>query len=313
MTQLTSNPRANSGQPGARKNSRLWMILTFLFIISTILLLIFFVPKIRTYRELAKEKETQRTLLQYELEDLMAAHDSIKTAYGTLADSLIVKDSLIRVNAEEIKQLLNYKWEYQKVNKKLELLRKITQGYVHQLDSLFTVNRELKEENEKIRQQYALEQDRTRELSKDKEVLIEKMSQAAVLNAFNLTASTLRFTGSGRERETDKASRVERVQVCFTLGENPLVEPGIKTLYVRIIRPDGVVVTQKIGEDYTFELNGELLEYSMKKEIEYRQKDTEVCMYWGKKSKEEAAMVGIYNVFLYTDAHEIGKTTFELR
>jgi hypothetical protein len=313
MTQVTSNPRTNSGQSGAKKNSRLWMILALLFIISTVLLLILLLPQIRSYKELAKEKETQRTLLQYELEDLMAAHDSIKISYGMLADSLSIKDSVIRANADEIKQLLNYKWEYQKVNKKLELLRNITQGYVHQLDSLFTVNRDLKEENEKIRQQYASEQNRTRELSRDKEVLIEKMSQAAVLNTFNLTASTLRFTGSGRERETDRADRVERVQVCFTLGENPLVEPGIKTLYIRIIRPDGVVVTQKIGEDYTFDFNGALLEYSIKKEIEYRQKDTEVCMYWGKKSKEEAAMVGIYNVFLYTDTHEIGKTTFELR
>jgi hypothetical protein len=289
------------------------MILAILFVLATILLLILLLPQIRNYKELVKEKETQRTLLQYELEDLMAAHDSIKVSYGQLADSLSFKDSVIRANADEIKQLLNYQWEYQKVNKKLELLRKITQGYVHQLDSLFTVNRELKEENEKIRQQFASEQTRTRELSRDKDVLIEKISEAAVLNAFNLTASTLRFTGSGRERETDRADKVERVQVCFTLGENQLVEPGIKTLYIRIIRPDGVVVTQKVGEDYTFDFNGELLEYSIKKEIEYRQTNTEVCMYWGKKSKEEAAMTGIYNVFLYTNAHEIGKTTFELR
>lgn len=289
------------------------MILAILFLIAVVVILIFLLPRVSKYKELAKEKETQRTMLQHELNNLMVAHDSIKREYGALADSLTVKDSLIRANAEEIKQLLNYKWEYHKVNKKLQLLRNITQGYVHQLDSLFTVNRDLKEENEKIRQQYAKEQDRTRELAKDKEELIEKVSQAAVLNTYNLEASTVRFTGSGRERTTDKASKVERVKVCFTLGGNLLIEPGIKTIYIRIIRPDGVTVTQKIGGDYTFDFNGQQLEYSVKKEIDYKQADTDVCMYWTKKSKEEAAMVGVYKVQVYSGDYEIGNTTFELK
>ncbi|GAB4224842.1 MAG: hypothetical protein Kow00127_25640 [Bacteroidales bacterium] len=289
------------------------MVVAIILLLLLIGGLVFFIPKISTYKELVREKETQRTMLQYELNDLMAEHDSIKREYGTLADSLRVKDSIIRANAEEIKQLLNYKWEYTRVNKKLNLLRKITQGYVHQLDSLYTVNRELKEENEKIRQQYAREQDRTRELSKEKETLVEKVNEAAVLRAYNLNVTTVRFTGSGRERLTDKANKVERVKICFTVGANNLVEPGIKAFYTRIIRPDGVVVTQKAGGDYSFEADGKQMEYTVKKEINYKQESTELCMWWDKKSKEEAAMVGVYNVFVYFDGKEVGRSSFELR
>ena len=289
------------------------MILAVIFLIAAIGVLIYFMPKIAEYKELVKEKDQERILLQYELDDLMASHDSIKMEYGTLADSLSIKDSIIQANAAEIKQLLNYKWEYNKVNKKLNMLREITQGYVHQIDSLFIVNNELKEENEKIRQQYNREQDRTRTLTRDKEELIEKVSEATVLRAYNVTASTLRFTGSGRDRVTDKAKKVERVEVCFTLGENKLTEPGVKVVYVQVIRPDGVVVTQKVGEDYSFETPAGKLQYSTKKEVDYQNKDTYTCLKWDKKTDTEAAMVGIYNVKVFTEGQEIGESSFELK
>jgi hypothetical protein len=289
------------------------MILAILFLLVAVGVLIYFMPKISEYKELVSEKEQERMILQAELDDLMAAHDSIKMEYGTLADSLAVKDSIIRANADEIKQLLNYKWEYYKVNKKLNNLREITQGYVHQMDSLYTVNRELKEENEKIRQQYNREQDRTRELTRDKEELVEKVNEAALLRAYNVSASTLRFTGSGRERVTDKAKKVERVEVCFTLGENRLTEAGPKVIFIQIIRPDGVVVTQKVGEDYSFDTKTGKKQYTAKKEVDYQGKDTYSCLHWNKKTEGEAAMVGVYNVKVFYDGEEIGAASFELK
>ncbi len=311
MTQSSTKPNDMSGSE-KKSNSRVWSILAILLLIIVIGIIIWFISLRNNYESMLADKETQRIDLQNQLNDLIAKHDSIKIEYGALSDSLKVKDSVILANAKEIQSLLNYKWEYGKVNKKLDLLRKITQGYVHQMDSLFTVNRDLKEENEKIRQQYSKEQDRTRELTKDKEVLIEKVNEATVLKAYNLTAGGIRLTGSGRERDTDKASKIEKVKVCFTLGENKLVKPGVKTVYIRILRPDNATVTQKVGGDYSFEFQGQQLEYSTKKEVNYENKDTFTCIYWDKKSKEEAAMVGTYNVYLYADGFEIGKTSFDL-
>jgi hypothetical protein len=313
MSNTPAKPNEANPKSTQKRSSTGWIILVVLLLIILIVLLFWFLPMKSHFTDLIREKDSQKLELQYELDQLMIRHDSIKALYGELADSLLLKDSIISANAKEIQQLLNYKWEYAKVNKKLEKLREITQGYVHQIDSLYTVNRDLKEENEKIRQQYAREQDRTRELTKDKEVLIEKVTQAAVLNAYSLEAYGVRFTGSGRERITDKANKIERVKVCFTLGENKLVEPGIKMVYIRILRPDNVVVTQKVGEDYMFEFQGQQIEYTTKKEVDYQNKDTYTCLFWTKKSKEDAAMVGIYNVFIYAGGHEIGKTSFELK
>jgi hypothetical protein len=312
MTQSSANP--NGGMSSDKNSgSKKWIYIAVLLLIVIVAILIWFLPMKNKYLSMINEKEIQRVELQSELNDLMIKHDSIKAEYGALSDSLSKKDSIIMANAKEIQSLLNYKWEYGKVNKKLELLRKISQGYVHQLDSLFTVNRDLKEENEKIRQQYNKEQDRTRELSKDKEKLIEKVTQATVLKAYSISAMGVRFSGSGKEKETDKAGKIERVKVCFTLGENKLVAPGKKIVYIRILRPDNVVVTQKVDGDYTFEFNGQSMEYTTKQEVDYQNKDTSTCMFWTKKSKEEPAMVGVYNVFIYADGFEIGTTSFELK
>lgn len=312
MTQSPSKPNV-APTPQKKKGSIGLIVLVVLLLIISVGLIIWFFSMRTKYNAMVEDKEQQRIELQDELNNLMAQHDSIKIEYGTLSDSLSIKDSIILANAKEIQQLLNYQWEYRKVNKKLNMLREITQGYVHQLDSLFTVNRELKEENEKIRQQYSREQDKSRELSKEKEELIEKVEQATVLKAYGVSAGGVRLTGSGRERETDKAKKIERVKICFTLGENKLAEPGTKIVYIRIVRPDNVVVTQKVGGDYTFEFEGETLEYSSKKEVDYQNKDTYTCIYWTKKSKEDPAMVGTYNISIYADGFEIGKTSFDLR
>jgi len=312
MTQSSTNPTGGTGSE-KKSDSKKWILIAALLLIVIIAILIWFIPMKNKYLSIISEKEAQKVELQNELDHLMTQHDSIKAEYGALSDTLAVKDSIIMANAKEIQELLNYKWEYGKVNKKLELLRKISQGYVHQLDSLYTVNRELKEENEKIRQQYDQEQDRTRTLSKDKEKLVEKLTQATVLKAYSISSVGVRLTGSGKEKETDKASKIERVKVCFTLGENKLVDPGRKVVYIRIVRPDNVVVTQKVDGDYTFKYQGQTMEYTSKQEVDYQNKDTSTCIYWTKKSKEESAMVGVYNVFIYADGFEIGTSSFMLK
>lgn len=312
MTQPTAKPGSAKEQK-SNKTSKGLIILIILLLIALVGLLIWFVPMKGKYTAMIKEKEAQKVELNKELEELMGQHDDIKVQYGALSDSLSAKDSIIQANAKEIKELLNYKWEYRKVNKKLARLREITQGYVHQMDSLFTVNRELKEENEEIKQQYNLEVKKTTGLVKDKEELIEKVTEASILKAYNLSALGVRFTGSGRAKETDKASRVERIKVCFTLSANKIVEAGTKTIYLRIARPDDEIVTQKLDADsYTFEYKGQPIQYTSKKEIDYQNEAMDLCLFWHKKTKD-AAMVGVYNASIFVDGYEIGSTNFELK
>lgn len=177
--------------------------------------------------KLIDAREVEKVEMQRELDSLMTEHNTIKEIYGTLSDSLSTKDSIIQANAVEIRKLLDTQYEYYKIRKKMAMLQKVAQGYVHQMDSLYTVNRELKEENERIRQVVRTEQGRNQNLIKDKEELTQKMNQAAVLQAYNVTTAAYKVRGT-KSTETDKANRTDKLKICFTIGENSLIEQSTK-------------------------------------------------------------------------------------
>lgn len=261
---------------------------------------------------LLEEKEKQRVELQHELDSLITEHNNIKLEYGTFSDSLVAKDSIIQANALEIRKLLDTQYEFYKVKKKLDRLRSISQGYLKQIDSLYTVNQELKAENEQIRSSYQMEQQKSSSLLKDKEALTEKVTMAAVLRAYKITASGVRGSGD-KERITDKAKRVEKVKVCFTLGENPLLSAGAKNIYVRIARPDKIILARGRGDDYSFSYKGEILQYTMRETVNYQNQAMDICTYWINRSAKENLPEGVYVVSVYAEDFEIGQTSFELK
>lgn len=293
-----------------QSNTKSRVILILLIVCIIILIGWIFVQR-STLTKLSKEKEQEAIELKYELDSVIQEHNKIKLAYGALSDSLAAKDSLIQANAIEIRKLLDTEWEYNKIRKKLAFLQKVAQGYVHQIDSLYTVNRELKAENEKIRQDYKIEQNRNQTLIKDKEQLTQKIDQATFIKAYDVRATTYKVKGGGKEVVTDKASRVDRVRVCFTLGENPLVAAGKRSIYIRITRPDGVVIIKSKYD--TFNFNGQAIPFSLREDVDYQGKAMNLCLNWDKKDSDKAAMKGRYTMSVYTEDKEIGTGSFELK
>ena len=291
-------------------NKRPGTIVIILGIIIAILLVWIFMQRTKL-TGLIHEKEAEKMVLQKELDSLVTEHNKIKKAYGSLSDSLSAKDSIIQINAIEIHKLLDSQWEYDKIRKRIGMLQKIAQGYVHQIDSLYTINHELQAENEKIRQDFRSEQNKNVALVKDKEELNEKVNNAAVLKAYNVSTIAMKMKGGNKEQPTDKASRTERLKVCFTIGENPLVKAGKKIVFVRITRPDGIVVIKTKYD--TFTLNGQTIPYSVREDISYEGKSMNICVYWNKKDNDKPAMKGKYTVSVFTDDKEIGSGSFDLK
>ncbi len=131
-------------QKTGTRSSRITIIILSLAVIALIIWIFY---QRSQFSGLVKEKEAEKIELQSELDSVLTEHNRIKAEYGTLSDSLAAKDSIIQANAIEIRKLLDTQWEYNKVRKKLAMLQQITQGYVRQIDSLYTVNRELVAEN----------------------------------------------------------------------------------------------------------------------------------------------------------------------
>jgi len=290
---------------------RLKIYLSVLLIFVLVLIFWLFIQRSQLLK-LVKEKETEKTELQHELDSVITEHNKIKQSYGALSDSLASKDSIIQANAIEIKKLLDTQWEYNKIRKKLSMLQTIAQGYVRQMDSLYTVNRELQAENERIRLEVKTEQSKNYSLMKDKEELSEKMNQAAFIKAYDVTATAYKLkSGGNKEQVTDKASRTDRLRICFTISENPLVKAGKKIIYIRIQRPDNVVVIKSKYDTFVF--NGQTLPYSIREDITYQGKSLNLCVDWTKKDSDRPAMKGLYVVTVFADDKEIGSGSFTLK
>ena len=279
--------------------------------------LVFFIVRnssLRTDKEaLEAEKEMQRLDFQAEADSLMKVHNDLKESYGELSQELAEKDSIIQADAVEIKKLLDSQWDYNRIKKKMTQLQEISQRYVRQMDSLYTVNRELVAENERIREEYQNERRQNTNLTRQKEELTNKVNQAATMRISNYSAQAVRFKGSGKESVTDRASRAERIRIDFTVAANELIKPGTKLFYVRIADPKRAIISKGSGDEYSFKANGETLQFTEKVRVNYDGKETAVRAYYTKPDAYEL-MPGTYFIDVYEEGGKvIGQTTVDLK
>jgi uncharacterized membrane protein len=271
-----------------------------------------------TSKQLVQEANDQtadlRIVLTGELDSLMFEHEKVQAEYGELTIQMSEKDSIIAANAAEIKKLIAQKADYRRVKKKLAYLRSITQSYVDQIDSLFTVNAQLKEEVHTYKTSLQSEKAKSSSLSQEKEHLTEIINTAAsTLTAYNVEGKTYNLRGKKlREVETYKASRIDRVKICFTVGANALARPGKRYIYIRMSRPDKMIISKGRGDAYSFmTAEGAKLQFSMKKEIDYQNKAVNICTNWDKRT-DAPAMKGTYNITVWMDGVQIGSSSFTL-
>ena len=297
-----------------RKSQPIWLYAILGVLAIALVFLLVRNSSLKTEKEtLEAEKEMQRLDFQAEVDSLMKVHNELKDNYGELSQQLAEKDSIIQADAVEIKKLLDSQWDYYRVKKKLAALQEISQHYVRQMDSLYTVNRELVAENERIREEFQNERRQNTNLTRQKEELTNKVNQAATLKLFNYSAQAVRFKGNGGEASTDRASRAERIRIDFTVAANDIVQPGTKLFYVRIADPKRAIISKGTGDEYAFKSNGETLQFTEKVRVNYDGKETAVRAYYVKPNGVEM-MPGTYFIDVYEEGGKlIGQTAIDLK
>jgi len=252
--------------------------------------------------------KTQHAALQNELDSILMEYEIIKSEYGELNEQLSERDSAILAQAEEIKKLIASQADYRRIKRKLELLQDQGKQYVHMLDSLYTVNRALMEENQEIRKEVSRLHSEQRTLVEEKGVLSEKVSTASKVKGYGFTINGI---GGRKEEVTSKARKVEKFRVTFTLAENPLAQAGEVNLYCRISLPDGRVLALGAGDAYSFLNNGKRLQYTIKTTVNYETKAKPITMVWALRDND-AAVPGEYTAQIFTETDFIGEATVVL-
>lgn len=124
-------------------------------------------------------------------------------------------------------------------------------GLVKEKESLAQQILKIQKKVEEINDRYNKE----KRSSKMKEHIIrekeEQINYASRLILSNFILNGFKVRNSGKEIQTDKASRIDRIKVSFDIVPNKLVESGVKKIYTIIKKPSGEIVTfvnQDTGE-----------------------------------------------------------------
>ena len=249
---------------------------------------------------------TEKMQLENEYKDLAVEYDGYTMT--------IHNDSLLKLfNQEKLKmnklleELKTTKTSnavrISELKKELATLRKVMVHYVNQIDSLNMQNKRLTSENYEVRQKYASASATAEQLSKEKESLNEVVSRAAILEVYNFSMTPL----DKRNKKTDRASKMTTLQFNYTVGKNITATPGMKTIYMRLTRPDDEVMAK--SPDTFFSYENKEIAYSLSKDFEYSGESRNDVLYW---KVEEIMQVGTYHADFFADNNRIGSFTFRI-
>ncbi len=253
----------------------------------------------------------ERNNIKSELLSLQDQYATLQTSDKALQEELDEKRAEISKLLEQAEKHKDDAYVIAKLKKETETLRKIMKHYVVQLDSLNTLNRTILAEKDKVNEDLTNEKGRAEQLTKDKDALQNTVNLGSVLEAENPKATGIKFKSGGtKEVLTNKASRVERIKVSFTLGENRIAKQGVKPVYVRITTPDGKELTKSDDESNLINFNGSRGFYAGKEEINYKNERVNVDVFCSGPSE---FIPGKYLIDIICDEVIVGQTNITLK
>jgi len=256
-------------------------------------------------RDMQELAELDKKEMENEYQRFADQYSEMKMAINN--DSLVEQLTQEQLKTQKLlEELKNIKAtdarEITRLKKELATCRAVIRSYILEIDSLNRLNRNLTEENTKVRGQYAEATKQIEGLNADKQTLSEKVAIAAQLNATGISM----LAKNKKNKTTDKLKRCRTIQVSFNIARNVTAANGVRTLYVRIMKPNGQVLTN----GGTFGYENRNLQYSMKKAVEYTGEETPVSMYW---NVNETLTEGTYQVSIFADGNMIGSRSFSFK
>jgi hypothetical protein len=264
--------------------------------------------------EVAEKQEVteHKDALQVDLENLRNDYESLETNNETLQEEINQNKDRIEQLIREVEKNKNNTALMVKYKKETETLRKIMQNYVVTIDSLNTLNISLRKENLEVKSELSAQQVKYQELNKEKSNLAQKVENASILTSINTFATGIQLKSGGKESETNRAKKTEKIKICFTLGENKIAPKGPKEVFVRILSPEGKVLAEGADENYMFSFEGVRGLFSAKRLVEYQNEVITGCAYYTLK-QGEILPEGRYIADVYADKAKIGSVTFDLK
>ena len=257
------------------------------------------------YASVVAEKDTLKNLL----DEATMRYDGLKTSNAKKDSAITAKDREIADKKSRIANILADKNATQKdLIRAKEMIKSLNidiESYKVQVETLKGQNEQLTKEKEEVTQQkYALEKnfDSARKVIKEREDVIDVGS---TLHASGFNIKGIDEKGGGKEKETTKAKKVDKLRISFNLDENRISQSGTKDLYICIAGPDkqSIAVAALGSGTFTTREEGQKT-YTQKVQINYVQGQKQIVSFDWKQNT--TFQVGDYKIEVYNNGFKIG-------
>ena len=266
-----------------------------------------------TYTLIQQNKETvlfleaDKAEVQKELEAIVVSYNEILQDNKLKDKELIAARDRIVVLLDSVK---NYKANLSIINRykaQVRALKNERTQLFKRADSLLIVTQRL-----------AIEKDSTTAvLNKTIKVvdsvttantqLFNSLEKGALIGITNLDVTAIIVRKGGKIKQTKRASRADKIRVCYTIAPNTLAQAGDRVLYVQVINPDNNI----IGDKSNITFGQDLLTYSKSESVFYENQALDVCAIVGSTGQD--VLKGLYTINIFDAQRQIGSTTLMLK
>ena len=274
--------------------------------ILLVVISLLFIFQNRQLNTIVENLNEEKDILTEEYQSLVMNYDSLQSDNDSINYLLQIERDRVAQLIEEIKTVkATNTAKIREYQKELSTLRGVLRSYIVQIDSLNARNQELTQENLEHRRRYNQIQSSYKQLEEVKAELEQKVTIASRLDVTNTEVTGL----TASERKSDRANRVTKIRVCFTVLKNVTSPVGMKDFYLRIERPDGQLLTHSLDDRFRFEDSD--INYSAKRSIEYGGEEVDVCIFYN--ADAGGLQSGEYICDIFADGFHLKTVRFSLR
>ncbi len=295
-----SDPYYPQEDPQQKSIKGLKIMIVILALILAGLSVMYFTQVRQMNAVFAEERDT----LTNRLTRMLGQYDSLQTENDTISQHLEAE----RFKADSLLERLKNErsWSRKKIKdyeKRLGYMRTVMEGYIHQIDSLNTLNQKLGSENVSLRKQITSARLRADMAEEKASELSTKVQKGAVIRARDIALLAL----NNSDKVVSRANRAARLRVDFVLVGNELTTPGERNVYAQITGPDGYILANSSNDLFDYE--GDMITYSATRQVDYQNDDLYVSLFYN----GAGITAGKYSVRIFIDGHLIGSNEIILR
>jgi DNA repair exonuclease SbcCD ATPase subunit len=251
------------------------------------------------------ETKSEKEAVLKDLAELKATYDTAIAENTSMSDELIAeRDKVVKLMTElksakgDNASLRKYRDQFKQMEQKMknlmqevEVLKAQNQELTADLDSTTVVLEDSKKYNQVLVGQ--------------NEELAKTVEKGQKLSVTNLKTAAYKQRSSGKQIETDKASRADLLQISFTIAENKIAKSGDKVYYVQVIDAKNNV----LGDKATVSFGDTNLTYSFTTTVKYENQTVNVKEQLPGKDFAK----GTYFVNVFDKGELVSKSSFSLR